>query len=51
MTWVRGHWIFEKSFENLSEKSPYLVCDLKESENQPSNNLKKLWVGGGAFGL
>ena len=35
--------IHSKSHGNIS----HIVCELKESENQPSSNFKKLWVCGG----
>ena len=40
--------IHSKSHGNIS----HIVCELKESENQPSTSFKKLWVVVvGAFGL
>ena len=37
--------IHSKSHGNIS----HIVCELKESENQPSTSFKKLWVVGGGW--
>ena len=37
--------IHSKSHGNIS----HIVCELKESENQPSTSFKKLWVVGGCI--